>query len=119
MKRSGRSKRPSLCASKVCASTEKPFRSYFGIGAFNHPATLPSTDGIRWSRFPKRPAHLVSKGDSGTVANGHLTEAAHLQAIKGNSLSTEEIAMFKTDVLEELIGADGLFWNTVMRRSAP
>lgn len=118
-KRSGRSKRPSLCTSKFCASTEKPFRSYFGIGAFNHPATLPSTDGIRWSRFPKRPAHLVSKGDSDTVANGLLTEAAHLQAIKDNLVSTEAVAMFKANVLKELIDADGLCRNMVMRRSTP
>ena len=118
-KRCGRSKRPSLCTSKVCASTEKPFRSYFGIGAFNHPATLPSTDSNRWGRFPKRSAHLVSKGGSGTVANDLLTEAAHLQAIKDDLLSTEAVAMFKTDVLEELIDADGLSRNMVMRRSTP
>ena len=33
----------------------------------------------------------------GTVAvNGRLAEAAHLQAIEGNPLTAEEIAMFET-----------------------
>ena len=33
---------------------------------------------------------------AGVAANGRLAEAAHLQAIEGNPLSAEEIAMFET-----------------------
>ena len=36
-----------------------------------------------------------SSPTASVAANGRLAEAAHLQAIEGNPLSAEEIAMFK------------------------
>ena len=44
-----------------------------------------------------------------TLANGRLAEAAHLQAIEGNPLTAEEIAMF------EMFEREG--WSPERRRA--